>query len=300
MTGTAKVTMSDDDAAQPKQDATFEPDERPTHPSAPGPEELAMQTWLAAESRAIGPRRSATSRFRAVAIAAVEGGAARVSHVDMLEANARARVEHVSEVTEPLIEPVIEREEPRPPAEDVELGESGTRPVAVTAEDDAATDAPPPGAEASLPSRLGPRGTVRIEARVERGPTGTLKLQAPLAAAAAAAGGEPRPPLRIQSMVVVCILAFCGLDVAWLAVHPVPDSSPARAPIQTVLSASPPTDPPVSEPAAPQPASTAPLDTAPATSSSASPATLPAELPATPTPKHRAKHRRATAPSTVF
>ncbi len=66
--------MTDDPARVADDEAKFEADEPPTHPSAPAPEELAMQTWLASETRAIGPRRSATSRFRAIAVAAVEGG----------------------------------------------------------------------------------------------------------------------------------------------------------------------------------------------------------------------------------
>jgi hypothetical protein len=193
-------------------EAKFETDERPTNPSAPAPEELAMQTWLASETRAIGPRHRPTSRFRAVAVAALEGGAARVSHVDVLEANAKALEKAPADPAPP----------PPPPPEPVP--ESVPEPE---------TPAPATVEEApSAPTRLGPRGTVRIEVRPDRGPTGTVRMRrSPSAPDTQRDDGPPRRAARVRWMVVSAFIVLCVFDVAWISIRaaPRPASSPAAS-----------------------------------------------------------------------
>ncbi|HEX8795720.1 MAG TPA: hypothetical protein VF765_32445 [Polyangiaceae bacterium] len=177
-------------------DDKFQDDEQPTNPSAPAPEELAMQTWLATETRAIGPRRSPTSRFRAVAVAALEGGVARVSHVDVLEANARALPKPGDPVEPSLVD--------SQPAEPVE-------------------QAPPAPALAAL----GPRGTVRIAVRHDRGPTGTVRIrrEPPAVEKTERDDGARRRAARIRWLVVSGFVLLCVFDVAWISVRAAPRAS---------------------------------------------------------------------------
>jgi hypothetical protein len=189
----------------------FGPEEEPTRPSAPSPEDLAMQAWLADARRDIRPLGSATSRFRAVAVVALDGGVGRVSQVDALEAEAPA------------------------------VHESGTRPKAVLPAKEVAVAAPPvveaEGAERAL---LGPRGTVRIVARAERGPTGTVLM--PAQARKRATQEDTRRATRFRRMFVVGIAVLCGLDIGWVAL-----SDPPQHPSATVVTTA--VQPAQSEPA---------------------------------------------------
>jgi hypothetical protein len=134
------------------------------------------------------------------------------------------------------------------------------------------------------------RATVRIAGRVERGPTGTVKMRAPLAVPALPDPAAQRAA-RIRSMVVVGVMVLCALDAAWVAFRPAPSRVPAHT-----------SDPAYSLPAAtPQPAPTPPPDTEPANGLSSAAASPLAPSPAVPTATHFDKRRRPTPPpSTVF
>lgn len=216
-------------------DDEFDPEEQPTNPSAPAPEELAMQSWLASEARAIGPRRSSTSRFRAVAVAALEGGAARVSHADVLEANARA----------------LPKPEPQAPA------------------------SPP----------LGPRGTVRIVVRDDRGPTGTVRIRRSPPPVANAERDEraQRRAARIRWLVVSGFVALCVFDVAWITIRAAPGHSAPPPPVAQPLQAR------------EQPAESSPLENP---APSAAPET--AAPPHAAAPPAKRPRKRATSAASVF
>jgi hypothetical protein len=244
------------------EDATkFDPEEQPTNPSAPAPEELAMHTWLASETRAIGPLRSSTSRFRAICVVAVEGGVARVSHIDVVEANAQARVE----------------DQPDPPPE----------PPAAPAE----VAAPLPSQRP--PPNLGPRGTVRMVVRPDLGPTGTVRIRPrpPAVSAKDADDRAERRALRVRWVIIGGFVLLCTFDVASISM----DDGPPPAVIVPTQTAAPTVQ--VASPVQPAAPATTTQDSAPVVDTSAAPS--PAARPTAPPPARRT-HKRTPSPASVF
>lgn len=157
----------------------FDNEEQPTQPARPTPEQLATHAWLAEVERGLeGPPKSATNRWRAVAVAAVEGGAARVSVVDAEEATAPESEPEAEAAAPPDSVELLPALEVGPalgplPSVDValgpteDLGPSGTVRIARAIDEE-----PEPTSAPKLPARLrGPTGTVKIERpRVVRRP----------------------------------------------------------------------------------------------------------------------------------
>jgi hypothetical protein len=227
-------------------DATFEPDERPTRPQQPPEEHLrrlrrsvwpararlgarrrpalsaTTETWLAQQG---SPRpRTATSRFRAVAAAVLGGGSGRASRLDPRE----------------------------------------VAPVAA---------APPAPAPPDAPSPASPTATVRMPAHVARPLAPTLKLRAraagPSGDPSSSIGGDTsafdvgrhRRSLARRAVVSCAVLLFCGWS-AWFVLRTPPAMTPAPRPVSppaavaavgvdpaTTASDETPPPPPVAEPA---------------------------------------------------
>ena len=193
----------------------FGDEEHPTQPARPTPVELAQQAWLANASRAIrGSLRTATNRWRVIAVAAVEGGAARVSEVDLIEVASQGQT----------ADDAVPGSDSDSDSDPVAVSDSDSDSVAVSDSDSAAAAAiePAPSAVVAPASNraspehaieivdavasfeiaaeplsrrdLGPRGTMRMaDAQLllrNWGPKGTVKLHTrrrPSAAASRAA-----------------------------------------------------------------------------------------------------------------
>lgn len=202
------------------------------------------------------PPRTATSRWRAVTSAALERGFGRLSDGDFDQGN----VDAVTSVP--------------------------TMPAVVAVADPPAEIAPDPG-PATPPTTgnsraFGPRGTMRMPSRSDRGPTGTVRMPR-RAAPAAPAAPTPRRPHKWRALILFALVGC--VQVVFLAENvPAPpvETSPPAAPavIPTVVQVSQPPAEPLTEANPP-----AAVETSPA----------PAPTHARPQPRSRARKAHETA-----